>query len=415
MRRLCALLGDPQHAYPVIMITGTNGKGTVATLLTRLLMASGLTVGTTTSPDLGSVLERVALDDEPVEADVLGEALEAVALAAQAMDVPPTRFEALIAAAYRTFADAAVEVVVAEVGMLGRDDATNVADAAVAIVTNIGRDHSPDGPGWEQAVATAKAGIVRPDATLVLGPMRDDLASVIEAEGPARTVRVGDGLRVDGELVAIGGRQAELRTEWGIHPEVFVPAFGSWVAGAALLAVAAAEAFFDRALADEVIAEAFVGVKLRGRAEVISHQPLVILDSAHNPDAASALAETLSEEFDVIGARLAVVGLLAGRDPRAFADALLGARLDSVILTRPPSPRAAELAPVVEAFVEAGLSVESVADPETALARAMRHTDEEDLLVIAGSMTLLPLARDVIEAILDVVADAVEPEFHEPD
>ena len=187
------------------------------------------------------------------------------------------------------------------------------------------------------------------------------------------------------------------------------------MAGAALLAVAAAEAFFDRAVADEVIDEAFAGVKLRGRAEVISHQPLVILDAAHNPDAAQALGETLSEEFDVIGARLAVVGLLAGRDPLAYAQALLGARLDSVIITQPPSPRAAELAPVVEAFTSAGLSVESVADPETALARAMRHTDEEDLLVVAGSMTLLPLARDVIEAILEVAADAVEPEFHEPD
>jgi len=166
---------------------------------------------------------------------------------------------------------------------------------------------------------------------------------------------------------------------------------------------------------DEVIDEAFAGVKLRGRAEVISHQPLVILDAAHNPDAAQALGETLSDEFDVIGARLAVVGLLAGRDPLAYAQALLGARLDSVIITQPPSPRAAELAPVVEAFTSAGLSVESVADPETALARAMRHTDEEDLLVVAGSMTLLPLARDVIEAILEVAADAVEPEFHEPD
>ena len=415
MRRLCALLGDPQRAAPVIMITGTNGKGTVATLLTRLLMASGLTVGTTTSPDLGSVLERVAIDDEPVEVETLGEALAAVSLAARSMDAPPTRFEALIAAAYRTFADAAVEAVVVEVGMLGRDDATNVADAVVAVVTNIGRDHHPGGAGWEQAVATAKAGIVRPDATLVLGPMSDDLAAVIEAEGPARTVRVGDGLSVDSDLVAIGGHQTELRTEWGIHPEVFVPAFGSWVAGAALLAVAAAEAFFDRAVADEVLDEAFAGVKLRGRAEVISHQPLVILDAAHNPDAAQALGETLSDEFDVIGARLAVVGLLAGRDPLAYAQALLGARLDSVIITQPPSPRAAELAPVVEAFTSAGLSVESVADPETALARAMRHTDEEDLLVVAGSMTLLPLARDVIEAILEVAADAVEPEFHEPD
>ena len=421
MRRLCALLGDPQQAAPVILITGTNGKGTVATLLTRLLMASGLTVGTTTSPDLGSVLDRVALDDEPIEAEALGEALDAVQLASEALDEPPTRFEALIAAAYRAFADAAVEVMVVEVGMLGRDDATNVADADVAVVTNVGRDHTPGGPGWEQQVATAKAGIVRADATVVLGSMSDEVAAVIEAEGPARVVRVGQGMAVEDDRLAVGGHHGELRTEWGIHPEVFVPAYGAWVAESALLAVAAAEAFFDRALADEVIDEAFVGVRLRGRAEVIARQPLIILDAAHNPGAMASLADTLSTEFDVIGSRLAVVGLLAGRDPSAIAEALLEARLDSVILTSPPSPRAADLAEVTEAFRSAGLSVESVVDPETALARAMRHTEEEDLLVVAGSMTLLPLARDVIEAILEVAGhgsdgrDGPDPEFLEPD
>ncbi|MEZ5373641.1 MAG: Mur ligase family protein, partial [Microthrixaceae bacterium] len=283
MRRLCALLGDPQQAAPVILITGTNGKGTVATLLTRLLMASGLTVGTTTSPDLGSVIDRVALDDEPIEAEALGEALDAVQLASEALDEPPTRFEALIAAAYRAFADAAVEVMVVEVGMLGRDDATNVADADVAVVTNVGRDHTPGGPDWEQQVATAKAGIVRADATVVLGSMSDEVAAVIEAEGPTRVVRVGQGLAVEDDRLAVGGHHGELRTEWGIHPEVFVPAYGAWVAESALLAVAAAEAFFDRALADEVIDEAFVGVRLRGRAEVIARQPLIILDAAHNP------------------------------------------------------------------------------------------------------------------------------------
>ncbi|MFZ1433379.1 MAG: Mur ligase family protein [Candidatus Microthrix parvicella] len=419
MRQLCGLLGDPQHAAPVILVTGTNGKGTVATLLTRLLMASGLTVGTTTSPDLGSVLQRVMLDDEPLEAEVLSEALEAVQLAAGALEAPPTRFEALIAAAYRSFADAAVEVMVVEVGMLGRSDATNVADAQVAVVTNIGRDHTPGGPGWEQQVAAAKAGIVRRESTVVLGGLDDELAAVIEAEGPERVVRVGHGLEVDGDQLAVGGHQAELRTEWGIHPEVFVPAFGSWVAPNALLAVAAAEAFFDRALDDEVIDEAFAGVRLRGRAEVLARQPLIILDSAHNPEAVMALADTLSTEFDVVGSRMAVVGLLVGRDPRLIAEALVQARLDSVILTSPPSPRAADLADVVAAFTAAGLSVESVVDPETALARAMRHTEEEDLLVVAGSMTLLPLARDVIEAILEVdgrgSGQGPEPEFLEPD
>ena len=103
----------------------------------------------------------------------------------------------------------------------------------------------------------------------------------------------------------------------------------------------------------------------------------------------------------MVGSALAVVGLLAGRDLVAMGAELREAGLDSVICTMPPTPRAAPLAEVVAAFEAAGLATESVADPETALARAMRHTEEEDLLVVTGSMTLLPLARDVIEAILD--------------
>ncbi|MEZ5381793.1 MAG: Mur ligase family protein [Microthrixaceae bacterium] len=401
MRALMGLLGNPQDAAPVIIITGTNGKGTVATLLTRLLMASGLTVGTTTSPDLGRVSERIALDGEPVEPEALAEALASVQMAAAALDEQPSRFEAIVAAAYRSFADAAVEVMVVEVGMLGRADATNVADAEVAVITNVGRDHTPGGAGWELEVATAKAGVVRPEATVVLGPVSDPVADVVAAEGPARTIRVGHGLSVGEDRPAVGGHQVELHTEWGVHAEVFVPAFGSWVGTSALLAVAAAEAFFDRALDDEVIDEAFTGARLPGRAEVISRHPLVLLDAAHNPDAASALAETLRDEFDVVGSAIAVVGLLAGRDLVAFAGALREAGLDSVICTTPPSPRAAPLSEVAAAFEAAGIATESVTDPETALARAMRHTEEEDLLVVTGSMTLLPLARDIIEAILD--------------
>ena len=140
--RLCAAMGDPQHAYPVIHITGTNGKGSTAQMITRLLMAQGLQVGTYTSPHLERINERWARDGEAIADDELAEQIAAVADLEGLTGVRPSYFEACTAAAFRWFADTAVDVAVVEVGLLGRWDATNVVTAQVAVVTNIGMDHN---------------------------------------------------------------------------------------------------------------------------------------------------------------------------------------------------------------------------------------------------------------------------------
>jgi dihydrofolate synthase / folylpolyglutamate synthase len=162
MRQLVSVLGDPQHACPVIHITGTNGKGSVARMVTELLVASGLTVGTYASPHLEVINERISRNGEPIDDDDLGRAIGLVASVEEVADITPSYFEILTAAAFSWFAEVAVDVAVVEVGMLGRWDATNVADAAVAVLTNIGHDHT-DGKGdWRRAIAEEKVGIVKP-------------------------------------------------------------------------------------------------------------------------------------------------------------------------------------------------------------------------------------------------------------
>jgi dihydrofolate synthase/folylpolyglutamate synthase len=142
------LMGDPQHAYPVIHITGTNGKGSVARMVTALLVARGLRVGTYTSPHLERVNERMAWNGEPIPDEDLAEVIGAVAELETLLESPPTHFEILTAAAFRWFADVAVDVAVIEVGLGGRWDATNVADAQVAVLTNVSLDHAETiGPG----------------------------------------------------------------------------------------------------------------------------------------------------------------------------------------------------------------------------------------------------------------------------
>ena len=167
--QLVGLMGDPQRSYPVIHLTGTNGKGSTARMITALLVARGLSVGTYTSPDLQGVNERLTWNDEPVSDEALAEVLEGVIRLEELMDAPPTRFEILTASAYRWFADVAVDVAVVEVGLGGRWDATNVADADVAVVTNVSLDHAEIlGPTLAD-IAWEKAGIVKATSRLVLG------------------------------------------------------------------------------------------------------------------------------------------------------------------------------------------------------------------------------------------------------
>ena len=154
MSALMALLGDPQHEVPVIHITGTNGKGTVAAMITQLLRAHGLSVGTYTSPHLEVLNERLARDGEAISDVDLAEVLSGIALVEPLLENRPSWFEVVTAAAFRWFAEAPVDVAVVEVGLLGRFDATNVAEARVAVVTSIGGDHTDFAPGWELAVAS---------------------------------------------------------------------------------------------------------------------------------------------------------------------------------------------------------------------------------------------------------------------
>lgn len=191
MAELMSIIGDPHRAYSVIHITGTNGKGSVARMITRLLMAAGLVVGTYTSPHLLDINERICRNLEPIDDDELDEALNLVLATEPLWSHPPSWFELVTATAFDWFATAAVDVAVVEVGLLGRFDATNVVDAEVAVITNIGMDHTDGGAGWEERVTAEKAGIVTPGGDVVVGPMKPELRDIVATEGPARMFAAG--------------------------------------------------------------------------------------------------------------------------------------------------------------------------------------------------------------------------------
>ena len=398
MRQVVGVLGDPQRDYPVIHVTGTNGKGSTARMITALLAAHELSAGTYASPHLEHVTERISRNAEPIDIDDFARVVgEIAALEDQQFFADrPSYFELLTATAFAWFSQVAVDVAVVEVGLLGRYDATNVADGQVAVVTNIARDHT-DGVGdWRARIAAEKAGIVKPGRVLVLGETDPELRPLFAAEDPAEVWLRDDDFGVETDRLALGGHVVDLRTPYGRHEDVFLPVHGAHQADNAALAVAAAEAFFGRALHPDVVAEAFAGLRLPGRFEVLRRAPLLVLDGAHNADGAATVAATLADEFDVAGTRHWVLGMLGGRDLDEMLDALGVRPGDRVVATVPPSPRGVPAAELAKVVADREVDVEAVPEVDRAVERAWRRAEqagEADLVMITGSLYTAGAAR----------------------
>jgi dihydrofolate synthase/folylpolyglutamate synthase len=397
IKDLVALAGDPQSAYPVLHLTGTNGKGSTARMLTALLVERGLSVGTYTSPHLQRLNERMSWNGVPISDDHLVEVVAAMADIEPLLDGRPTHFEVLTAAALRWFADVAVDAAVVEVGLGGRWDATNVVDADVAVVTNVSLDHAETIGPLLSDIAGEKAGIVKPGTTLVLGETDPELTPIFHAAAARAHASAvwerGVDYGCSANRLAHGGRVLDLWTPGARYDEVMVPVHGAFQGDNAAAALAAAEAFFGSPLDAEVVGDAFAGVRLPGRLEVVARSPLCVLDGAHNPAGAQAASAALAETFAGVEGRILVVGLLGGRDPAEMLVALGAAACRLVVACPPPSPRA--LDPQVVAAAAAGMGVDTeVADsvPE-AVALALSLAAPQEMVVVTGSLYVVGAAR----------------------
>jgi dihydrofolate synthase/folylpolyglutamate synthase len=393
MQALVHVLGDPQRQYPVIHVTGTNGKGSTARIATRLLAETGLSVGTYSSPNLQRINERIARNLEPIADGDLAEVLTDLRGMVPLAGIEPSWFELVTAAAFRWFADVAVDVAVVEVGMLGRYDATNVAEGAVAVITNIGPDHTDFQGDWRAAVASEKAGIVKPGSILVLGETDPELRPIFLGAGAEEVWERGEHWGCDENVLAVGGRLLDLRTPFGTVEGAFLPLHGAHQGDNAAAALAAVEAFFGHALGVDLVRDALLEVTAPGRFEVVSREPLLVLDGAHNPAGASMAAQTLAEDFDVTGSRILVVGLLAPRDPLAVLEALDAATADLVVACSPESPRAIPASEVASAAARLGVTAEVIPDVRRAVGRALERAGTDDAVLVTGSLYVVGTAR----------------------
>ena len=348
IRDLVTVLGDPQDAVPVIMVAGTNGKTSTARMIDSVLRGFGLRVGRYTSPHLESVTERITLDGEPVADDRFVAAYTEIEPYLQLVDSrhpqPLSYFEVLTALAYAIFADAPVDVAVIEVGMGGTWDATNVADARVAVITPVALDHQVYLGDTIEQIAGEKAGIIGRDSVAIVAQQSLEAAQVLlrrVAEVGATVAREGLEFAVVSRTLAVGGQVLDLKGLGGQYDEVVLTLMGAHQAHNAAVALAAVEAFLGGGagrLDVDVVRAGFATATSPGRLEVVRRGPTVVIDAAHNPDGARALAAALAEDF-AFDRLVGVIGVLSDKDATGLLEALEPV-LSQVVITATTSPRA---------------------------------------------------------------------------
>jgi dihydrofolate synthase / folylpolyglutamate synthase len=412
---LVDLLGSPQRGYPVLHIAGTNGKTSVARMLDALLSRIGLRVGRYTSPHLQWATERISLDGAPISPERYVEAYHDiepyVALVDAGSRVPMSKFEVLTGMALATFADAPVDVAVVEVGLGGSWDATNVVDGTVAVITPVALDHVNYLGGSIAGIAAEKAGIIKPGAVAVLAQQPPEVTRVIAARSLEREVTVANEGMEFGVLhrdILAGGQLLRLQGLAGVYDEVFLPLYGAHQSRNAVLALAAAEAFFgagaSRSLNIDAVRDAFAAVTAPGRLERVRTAPPVFLDAAHNPHGARALAAALREDFSFPKV-VVVVGVMRDKDARGIL-AELEPVVDEVVVTASSSPRAMDVEELAVAarkvFDESAVRVERRLPGAIDTALALAEAAEVDLdpeggsgagVVITGSVVTVGEAR----------------------
>jgi dihydrofolate synthase/folylpolyglutamate synthase len=373
---LVNVLGDPHRAYPIIHVTGTNGKTSTARMIESLLRERGLRTGRFTSPHLVSMRERIAIDGEPIDAERFIELYEEIKPYLDLIDSQqPARlsfFEVLTGMMFAAFADAPVDVAVIEVGMGGRWDATNVGDGTVAVITPVALDHMQYLGSTVEEIATEKSGIIKPGATAVIAQQPEVAAAEIllqsAAAAGATVAREGFEFGVLTREVAVGGQQLVLKGLRDTYGDVFLPLFGAYQASNAACALAAVEAFAgvsettvnsdgsiitlgpglsDEGLNPDLVRAGFARATSPGRLDILRRSPAVIADAGHNPAGVAATAAAFEESFDfnkVIG----VVSVLTDKDVDGVLDALEPV-LSQIIVTTNSSPRAMPAEELAEA------------------------------------------------------------------
>lgn len=410
--RAAALLGDPQKSYRIIHVTGTNGKTSTSRMIERLLREHSLRTGRFTSPHLTKLNERIAIDGESVSDEILVEIWNDIEPILGLVDaeldaegeLPLTYFEALTLLAFAIFADAPVDVLVLEVGMGGEWDSTNVADGDVAVFTPIDLDHADRLGNTISEIAKTKAGIIKQGSIVVSAEQQPEALYELKLKAKLLSDRVasyGPDFESFNVVPDGKGQRFSVRSLAGEYTDLFIPLYGDHQAQNAALAIAAVEAFLgngERRILDDIIRVAFADVSSPGRLQVVSREPLTIVDGAHNPHGVRSLTRALEKNFGSPRA-IGVIGVLADKNADEMLETLSGS-FDHVVITASKSERSIEqreLAAIAEKYWPGQVTVSGGVALAMQVARELALEGDFEAIVITGSLSVVGEALVTIQ------------------
>ncbi len=407
IKALAELLGNPQDSYSSIQIAGTNGKSSTTRMIAAILGAHGITAGFYTSPHLQSPRERFGLaglgPDGPVMEVISREAFAGTwdyltpfieTIENEASD-RVTYFETTTAMSFTWMAEVPVAVGVFEAGLGGAWDATNLVGSSVAVLTHVDVDHIEFLGATPLENAKEKVGIIKPDATVISAEQERDVVELINRTAGEPVKYLGRAFEIVADEPALGGRFLSVRGLFGLYEDLSLPLFGAHQSRNLAIAIAACEAFLDRALDPLALTEALGIVTSPGRMEILGKRPLVVIDGAHNPDGAAALAKALGQSFPRTKLTL-IAGISEGKDSAGILKHLLPLA-DRVIFTRGAHLRSAD----PSRLPALGHDVEIIEPLPKAIDAARDEATPEEMILVAGSLFLAGEARDYLVGPLD--------------
>jgi dihydrofolate synthase / folylpolyglutamate synthase len=391
IRTLLAALGNPQERYPALLIAGTKGKGSTAAMAESILRAGGYTTGLFTSPHLHTFRERIRVSGEMISEEELLRYVELIKSEAERIE-GLTAFEIISAIAFRYFADKKIDMAVLEVGLGGRLDATNVVNPAAAVITSISFDHTQILGNTLSLIAREKAGIIHPGSTVITAPQYTEALESIEQvcrSNGAELIKIGR----DWQWVSLERGLKQQRFKIG-HTAYTIPLLGVHQQVNAVTAMAAVHVFVEKTgfkLEEEAYARGLEQVDWPGRLEVLSWQPALVVDSAHNGDSARKLRLALEDLFPYTRLTL-VFGASADKDIEGMLEELLPAA-DSVIAVPAAHPRAMPAEQLAEIARKLGREIDTCPSVRQGLELALQKAKSDSLICVTGSIFTVAEAR----------------------
>jgi len=403
MYELLARLGNPHRHARSVHIAGTKGKGSVAAMVASVLDASGYTTGLYTSPHLTYLNERIRVNGRLISDEELVALVEKAKPDIEVVDGKATyghltTFEVMTALAFAYFKSRGVDFQVLEVGLGGRLDATNVIQPEVCIITSVSLDHTEVLGNSLAEIAAQKVGIIKPGSVVVSSPQFGEVDRVIDdvcRNYAVSLVRVGRDVTWQGLDFDSDRQLFEVKGRLGSY-KLTLPLLGYYQLENAATAVAALEVLVERGfnVSPGSMADGLARTKWPGRFQVLSHNPLLVVDGAHNPASARKLKQSLKQYFDFDQAIL-VIGTSLDKDIAGIVSELFPL-FNKVIITRSRHPRAAEPEPVLAEFARHGVEAQVVDDVPSALSLSLALAGKKDLICVTGSLFVVAEAIEQV-------------------